>query len=374
MSTVVVGGALANKAGSGGEAWVRMSWVRGLQQLGHDVWLVEQLADGIEPDGAAADWFRATVSWFGHDGRSSLLAGDDCVAGPPLDELMAVAADAVLVNISGHLDHPRLFRSFRRRIFVDIDPGFTQFWHAAGDPGAKLEGHDLFFTIGELIGTSTCNVPTGGLHWRPIRQPVVLEDWPVVAPPHRDRFTTVASWRGPYGVIEHDGRSYGLKVHEFRKFWDLPLRSRHRFEIALAIHPGDDADRSSLVERQWLLREPAGAAGSAEQFRTYVAGSSAEFSVAQGVYVDTRCGWFSDRTVRYLAAGRPALVQDTGFSDILPTGRGLLTFTTLDEAVAGADDIVRDHDEHAAAARRIAAEWVAAERILPRFCEEAGIT
>jgi hypothetical protein len=92
------------------------------------------------------------------------------------------------------------------------------------------------------------------------------------------------------------------------------------------------------------------------------------------VYVDTRCGWFSDRTVRYLAAGRPVLVQDTGFSEILPTGRGLLVFTTLDEAVAGADDIVRHHDEHAAAARRIAADWFAAERVLPRFCDEAGLS
>jgi hypothetical protein len=373
MSAVVVGGALANKAGSGGEAWVRMSWVRGLQQLGLDVWFVEQLGPGTDADGDGVTWFRDTVTAFGLEDRAALVSGDETVAGPAFGDLLAVAADAVLVNISGHVDHPRLFPAFRSRILVDIDPGFTQFWHADGLAGARVAGHDRFFTIGELIGTPGCGVPTGGIEWLPVRQPVVLDDWPVTPAPRPDRFTTVANWRGPYGVVEHDGRTYGLKVHEFRKFWDLPRESRHTYEIALAIHSGDETDRQALVDRGWELTDPQAAGGSVEAFRRYVQSSSSEFSVAQGVYVGTRCGWFSDRTVRYLAAGRPALVQDTGFSDTLPVGEGLVAFTTLEEAVAGADDIVRRYPEHAARARTIAERYFAAGIVLDRFCDQAGI-
>jgi hypothetical protein len=371
MTVVVVAGALANKAGSGGEAWVRMSWVRGFEQLGLDVRFVEEA--GAELDPAAEAWFADVTADFGLDGRATLLRGEDALAGPGLDELVEVAREATLVNISGHLQTPTLMRAFRRRVMIDIDPGFTQFWHAEGLAGANVEGHDLHFTIGELIGTPACPVPTSGIHWRPVRQPVVLGDWPMQSSESLDRFTTIANWRGPFGPIEHAGRTYGLKVHEFRKFIELPARSDQRFEIALDIHPADDADREALERSGWCLVDPQAAARTPDAFRRYVRGSGAEFSVAQGVYVDTRCGWFSDRTTRYLASGRPALVQDTGFAETLPTGEGLVAFRTLEEAVAGAADIASRHPEHCEAARRIAEEHFAAERVLARFCEQAGI-
>ena len=372
MTTVVVAGALANRAGSAGGAWVRLSWVRGLQQLGLDVWLVEELAHTADEPPAAA-WFRAASERFGLGGRAALLSDGRIVAGPSLEELMAVAAEATLVNISGHLTLPRLFQGFRRRVMVDLDPGFTQFWHDAEIPAAHVQGHDLYFTIGELIGTAGCSVPTGGIDWRPVRQPVVLDDWPLVDAVEGDRFTTVASWRGPYGPVEHGGRTYGLKVHEFRKFIALPRHSRHRFEIALDIHPADARDLMALRQHGWRITDPRAVAGDPDAFRGYVQGSSAEFSVAQGVYVETRCGWFSDRTARYLASGKPALVQDTGFSRLLPVGHGLVAFGTLHEAVRGAADIVARYHEHRAAARRIAEEHFAAERVLARFCDEADI-
>ena len=371
MSTVVVAGALANKAGSGGEAWVRMSWVRGFEELGLDVRFVEEVGGAREP--AAAEWFAEVTGAFGLEGRATLLREREAVAGPPLDDLLDVAGEATLVNISGHLQMPDLMRAFRRRAMVDIDPGFTQFWHAQGLAGANVEGHDLHFTIGELIGTPACPIPTSGIDWRPVRQPVVLSDWPLRPGESLDRFTTIANWRGPFGPIEHDGRTYGLKVHEFRKFIDLPSRSDQRFEIALDIHPADSADREALERSGWLLVDPQAVARGTDAFRDYVQGSGAEFSVAQGVYVDTRCGWFSDRTTRYLASGRPALVQDTGFSETLPTGDGLIAFRTLEEAQAGAADIATRYPEHREAARRLAEEHFAAKRVLARFCEQLGI-
>jgi hypothetical protein len=370
MTAVVVAGALANKVGSSGEAWVRMSWVRGLEQLGLEVRFVEELPpDEVDP--AAVSWFADVTARFGLDGRATLLHGSDAIVGSPLHELEALAHEATLVNISGHLRTSALLKAFRRRVFVDIDPGFTQFWHDQGIAGANVEGHDLYFTIGELIGTPGCRIPTGGVKWCHVKPPVVLDDWPAVTAHELDRFTTVATWRGPFGPIEHGGRTYGLKVHEFRRFLELPSRSGRAFEIALDIHPADQADREALRQRGWRIVDPRSVAGDPDSFRSYVQGSGAEFSVAQGLYVDTQCGWFSDRTTRYLASGRPALVQDTGFSRLVPVGDGLVAFRTLEEAAAGTADIANHYADHCEAARRLAEEHFDAGRVLSRFCEQA---
>jgi hypothetical protein len=201
----------------------------------------------------------------------------------------------------------------------------------------------------------------------------VLDDWPVSDTGEAERCTTVATWRGPYGPVEVGGRTYGLKVHEFRKFIELPQRSSQRFEIALDIHPGDDRDLRDLRDHGWAVVDPQRVAGDPDALRAYIQGSGAEFSAAQGMYVDTACGWFSDRSVRYLASGKPVLVQDTGFSRILPVGEGLLAFRTLDEAVAGADEIAGRYSEHSSAARDIAEQHFDSDRVLTRFCEQAGI-
>jgi hypothetical protein len=382
MNTIVVAGALANKVGNGGEAWVRLSWATGLARLGADVHLVEEIdsANCIDAFGRQCDveqsvnlaFFRETTASQGL--TATLLADDDRTFGASLAELddLAVAAD-LLVNISGHLHRPELLRRFRRRAYVDIDPGFTQLWHAAGINGLGLEQHHLHFTIGENIGSPACDLPTGGIAWIPTRQPVVLDDWPVVPSTQTNPLTTVASWRGAYGPVEHAGRMLGVKAHEFRKYLDLPDLVEQRLELALDIHPGDEVDRRRLLDHGWQLVDPRERAGSPERFRRYVQNSSGEFSVAQEVYVTTRSGWFSDRTVRYLASGKPALVQDTGFGRQLPVGIGLVAFSTVEEAVLGAKSIESDYLEHAAAARAIAERYFDASVVLPRFLEQAGL-
>jgi hypothetical protein len=361
--TVVVGGALANKPGKGGEAWVRLSWVRALQSLGFDTRFVEQLdaTTCVDPEGRRCDvessvnlaYFRDVVAHFGLQDRATLIVDDKLHFGAARDELDTLAPDAALVNISGHLRDPALLRAFRVRAYVDIDPGFTQLWHASGESGLGLDDHDVHFTIGTNLGTSRCALPTGGFEWIPIRQPVVLDDWTVTHTPDAP-LTTVASWRGAYGPIEHDGRHYGLRVHEFRKFIDIPKSVPQRVEVALDIDAADHRDRIRLLERGWELADPAVVADNPDRFREYVQKSAGEVSVAQGMYVESRCGWFSDRTVRYLASGKPALVQDTGFNHDLPTGLGLLSFSSLDDVVNGAGSIAARYDEHCEAARDIA--------------------
>jgi hypothetical protein len=284
-----------------------------------------------------------------------------------------VAAEAdLLVNISGHVHAPELMRRVRRRAYVDLDPGFTQFWHAEGNLGARLDCHDVYFTVGENIGTDICSIPTVGIDWLPLPPPVVLSEWPAADDPKAGRFTTVGAWRGAFGPVVHDGRTYGLKVHEFRKMMELPRRvPDQEFEIALAIHPGDAKDRDALLNSGWRLTDPREQAPGPAEFRRYVQGSGAEFSVAQGIYVETMSGWFSDRTVRYLASGKPALVQDTGFSANYPVDEGLVPFRTLDEAVAGAAGIAADYPAHAAAARSLAEECFDSDKVLTRFLEQA---
>ena len=362
---IILSGAVANKAGQGGEAWVRRNWMLGLRQLGLDVHFVEQLQPGA-PAGAA-DFFRETMKRHGLAECATLLGENGALCGPPLARVLEFASGAdALVNISGHLALDAVFERVRRRVYVDIDPGFTQIWHAHG---AKLglNNHDAHFTIGENIGTPECVIPTCGFAWKKVRPPVVLDAWPVVADAKFDRFTTIANWRGSYGTLEFEGRTLGLKVHEFRKCIALPRETGLPFEIALGIHPGDHADLAALRDAGWRITDPAQASASADAFTNFVRGSGAEFSVAQGVYVHTHSGWFSDRTAGYLASGRPALVQDTGFTRTLPSAKGLVAFSTPAEAAHAAREITGDYATHCRAAREVAEEFFDSRTVLAKF-------
>jgi hypothetical protein len=383
MTTVIVSGAVANKHRHGGSAWVRLSWAEALRELGFDVLFVEALdplhavgADGA-PSAAAtsanAAAFTAAMRAFGFQDSGALVSAVDgtSIAGLAREELLDRASGAaLLVNISGHLRDPELLALARTRAFVDLDPGYTQVWLDDGhDVG--VQGHELHFTVGANVGTDRCPLPCGGLTWRAIRQPVVLDRWPV-NPAGFSRFTTVGSWRGAFGPVDWDGHVYGVKAHEFRRLAELPRRSGLPFEAVLDIHAADAADAALLRDGGWELRTPQVTAGTGD-FAAYVHGSGAECSAAQGIYVHTRSGWCSDRTVRYLASGRPALVQDTGQGDTLPVGEGLLTFATAEDAVARANELVADHARHRAAARRLAETHFAPGPALAPLLDAAGV-
>jgi hypothetical protein len=379
MSTVLVSGAIANKPLNGGEAWVRMSWVRGLGRLGFEVCVLEQIDSSTCVDGEGRPCrleesinrrsFEAAVESLAPDCHAALLCNGQTGIGLELEEVIDLALKAeLLVNISGHLEIESVKAGPRRRAYVDVDPGFTQIW--AEDGAARLDGHDAYFTVGENIGRRGCPIPTGGLEWRPLPPPVTLEDWPQ-APPGDGRFTTVATWRSPFGAPALGGVEFAGKHHQWRQIIDLPRRSPQEFEIALQIDPDDRADRDALEAHGWWLADPRAVAGDPLEFRAYVQGSAAELSVAHPVYVDTASGWISDRTVRYLASGLPALVQETGIGERYPLGKGLLTFRTLEEAIAGAEAIAGDYQAHRQAARAIAEEHFDSDRVLTRFLEVA---
>lgn len=382
MTTILVSGAVANKPLSGGEAWVRMSWVRGLRRLGYDVCFVEQIDSShcVDACGREAPFersvnrstFESVIEALAPGCPAALLCdGGRASVGLDFDDVVERAGDAeLLVNVSGHLEIEAIKAGPRRCAYVDVDPGFTQIW-ADGGGGARLEGHDAYFTVGENIGTAECPIPSAGLDWLPLPQPVTLEDWPGMPAVPADRFTTVATWRSPLGSLSHGDVEFQGKHHQWRRMAELPRLAPQEFEIALQIHPGDSRDRAALEENGWRLVDPRSVAGDPLAFRSYVQGSAAEFSVAHPVYVDTASGWLSDRTLRYLACGRPALVQDTGAGRRYPLGEGLVPFRTLEGAVAGAAAIAADYDAHAHAARALAETYFDSDVVLKRFLELA---
>ncbi|HEY4927756.1 MAG TPA: hypothetical protein VIH95_01295 [Acidimicrobiales bacterium] len=396
MTVIAVAGALANKWGNGGEAWIRTSWVRGLARLGVDAWLVEEIDaatctddDGrpCEPaDSTQVAWFGAMARRFaledravlrlrtgrdgqaGHVGPTGRIPGDVLWGDRAAPALMADTADVVL-NVGGHLD-VRLLAPRAHAVFVDIDPGWSQSW-LASDPAGR-SGHDAFYSVAVHLGRPGCSLDTAGLDWRPIRQPVVLEDWPMVPLPDDARFTTVATWRHPFGSPAGVTGPNVLKHHEFRKIVDLPTRSPESHELALRIDAADDGDRRRLEAHGWLVRDAGDVAGTPDTFRDYVQGSRAELSAAQGIYVHSRSGWFSDRSVRYLASGRPVVVQDTGLAECYPVGEGLLPFDDVDDILAAEASLARDYGAHAQAARDIAERFFDADVVLSRLLDEVA--
>jgi hypothetical protein len=385
-SIVLVGGSIAANYLNGGIAWERLSWALGLRKLGFDVFVVDQLdlgrcvfSDGIErryENCLNRAYFEQITKQFGL-ADSAVLVGEqgEVLYGPSFGELLELAeAATMLVNVAGNLRLEEVKRHARLKVYVDVDPGLTQLWLESGDRAPRIEGHDLYFTIGENVGTPGCNLPTTGLNWRHTRQPVLLDEWPVSKAGSLDRFTTVATWRGagPHGHIEHLGFKFEKKADEFAKVIDLPRRAQQTFELALRMRSSDEPDRAMLERYGWRVIDPTTVASNPDSFRRYVQTSGAEFSVAKGAYAETWSGWFSDRTTRYLASGKPALVQDTGFGRSIPVGEGLVAFRTLDEAVQGAERIAADYVGHCQAARGIAEQWFDSDKVLARFVEEVG--
>jgi hypothetical protein len=373
-ATAVVAGALANKVGNGGEAWVRPTWTIGLDRLGFDAWLVEELAPGGDATSveSAVRWFREVAGWFGLGERCALVAGDRTLVGPPIGELRDVMEQAaVLFDISGHLHRSDLGTPRAVRVYVDVDPGFTQVWSAQGL--LDLGGHDHHVTVGTAIGSPACPLPSCGIDWITTLPPVLMDRWTVVdLPDGPPRATTVTSWRPPHGPISWDGVHYGVKAHEFRNHLEVAeLAEPFTIELALAIDEGDAADRRRLACAGFGVADPSLVASTPWDFADYVAGSWAEWSVAQGAYVHGRTGWVSDRSAHYLAAGRPVVAQDTGSS--LPLSEGFRTFVDPAGAASSLAAVLTDPDAASAAARALAQERFASDLVLSVLCERVGV-
>ena len=376
VKSIAIAGSLAQKPGRGGHTWVLLQYLLGFRKLGWNVMFLDRLepqmciAENGEAAPLAHSWnvryFRDVMTRFGLDGSYGLLCdGGTSTIGLTRAEILAgVSASSGLIIIMGFLNDQEVLAAAARRVFLDIDPGFGQLWLESGQHDS-FRGHDAFVTIAENMGRPECGVPSCGLEWITTRQPVVLERWPAAhCCPADAPISTVATWRGAYAPVTHNGSTDGLRAHEFRKFAALPRLTGGRFEVALEIHPADKKDIDLLSGNGWWLVDPHDVAGDPCRYRDYIGRSAAEVMIAKGMYVQTRSGWFSDRSICYLASGRPVLAQDTGLRDVLPTGQGLLTFATVEEAAETVRAIRRDYGGHSRAARRLAEECFDSSSVL----------
>ena len=355
-----------------------LHYLIGLRRLGWDVWYVEDSlswpydpttrTSAVDP-AASVRRVAAVLDRYGF--------GDRWVYRCAIPEVTCLGADEtaladlyrttdLALNVTGAQEIRQEHVGIRGLVYVQSDPFALQIDVAEGKPWAteQVARHTAHFTFGELVGTPHCDLPTSGVRWRPTRQPVALELWPV-APPG-ERFTTVTTWRNDTKQRTWRGETYyWTKDREFLRFVDLPRHTAAALALAIDVAP-DEAER--LRGHGWRLVDGGDRLSVVlDAYRDYIRGSRGELTAARDQYVRPRTGWFSDRSACYLAAGRPVVTQDTGFGEVLPTGEGLFAFGDVEDAAAALDEIEADPEHHAGAARGIAEEYFAAEKVLERL-------
>jgi hypothetical protein len=356
----------------GGVTWCSLMYLLGLRALGHDVFYIEDTGECVyDPVQNArstnpsygTSYIHAALDPFGLGDRWAFVNYDGTYHGRDANDVQAYCADADLfLNLSGGSWFWRdEYARIPHKAFIDSDPAFTQLAIAKAEPWYVefFQRFDRLFTFGANVGTSASPIPTGPFTWHKTWQPVTVADWSTQLTP-RDRFTSVMTWQ-----IESFTDVGGNKDQEFLRFIDLPARTSQPFELAI------NGPQRLLREHGWETVDAMGVSRSLWDYRAFIQESKAEFGVAKHTYVASRSGWFSDRSECYLASGRPALVQDTGWTGHLPHGEGLLAFSNPDEALAGIDRINSDYERHARRAVEIAREHFDARRVLPRLLDEA---
>jgi hypothetical protein len=368
-----------------GIAWQAVNYLAGLEKLGYEAWYVEDHgANPYDPRISSVvmecdynvSYLRTAMERHGLAGRWAYWdAINDVYHGLSREAVAALYAEADgLINLCGAT---RLRDEHMRcpvRIMVDTDPVYEQIKYAKADPAARayLDAHTHFFTYGANLGTPACDVPLSGVPWQPTRPPVDLDLWPQAHGEPHD-FTTIATWENKGKNIDFEGQSYVWSKHvNFLRFLDMPKRT-HSAGFRMAMLPPDEAVRQQVEGAGWRLADPRPVSASMKAYQDFIAASRGEFTVAKDIYVRPNSGWFSDRTVCYLASGRPAVTMRTGFTTYCPVGHGLFDYATHDEAAAAIEAIARDYAGHSRAARELAGDCFGAGPVIRDLLSTAGL-
>lgn len=372
-----------------GVVYQLLHYLIGLRNLGHDVFYVEDTdwwsfdprTGDVSPDPTNSLQVAVPVlERFGFGDRWAYRrahAVDEptgCWGMREQDVLRLYREADALLNVTGNQWIWDELSDCPNRILVETDPISAQIDVANGVPNAlaHLDAHHRHFTFGETLDNPRCPVPLGSYDWRPTRQPVVLGLWRTRQSPVTPALSTVTSWHDDDKDRVWRGETFHwTKDREFWPVLDLPQRRPGRFRLAVT----DDvaADRDQLVRRGWLLDRALHVSADLDRYRQFITQSWGEFTVARDQYTRPRTGWFSDRSACYLAAGRPVIIQETGFSSVLPTGEGLFAWRTPDDVLNAIDAIDADPVRHQRAATEIATEHFAAERVIGQLLAEAGV-
>lgn len=372
----------------GGYAWQMAHYLLGFRALGHDIWFYEDTGE-LNCDFAynpLTNEFAPSYQ-YGITATANFLSkigfGDRWVFfdlarglkhGPGANRLETLLRDSDLLVSFGPVNRipVELFRG-RSSIFIDSDPIYLQLKLANGDKGlaAIVGAHTQHFSFGENIGKAASGLPTSCYTWHPTRQPVAIELWENAGAP-RFAYTTVGTWDSKGRDVEYQGETFAWRKRtEWFRFLDLPAKTASTFELAMDVEkvPGDS---EILTDNGWHVLDPMSISTDPWRYRDYLRSSRGEFTVAKDINVRLRSGWFSDRAACYLAAGRPAVEQDTGFGEVLPLGPGLYAFNTLAEATEAVRMIERDYDRASAHASEVAREYFAADRVLGSLLSVIG--
>jgi len=376
---------LAGQYPLGGMAWQALHYVVGLARLGHDVYYVEDSAappydprvkSSVEDCAYGVEFLRQTMERFGLGDRWAYrdMIHDRCygLERGRLDQLYR-EADA-LINGCGATRLRGEPMACPIRIYVQTDPVVDQILVTENNARTieTLAAHTHHFTYGENLGQPDCPIPVEKFDWRPTRPPVVLDFWEPDFNLAASHFTTVGTWENMNKDVRFEGQTYYWSKHvNFLRLIDLPRLTPQPLELAL--ETVDAPTRELLLERGWRLADAYEKSRDTDTYLRQIYASRGELTVAKDLYARTRCGWFSDRSVCYLAAGKPVVTQETGFSKLVPTGRGLFSFDTAEEAAAALEEINRDYPYHCRAAREVAAGSFDSDKVLGELCCEAGL-
>ena len=376
---------LAGQYPLGGIGWQAIHYLVGLARLGHDVYYVEDSASPpydprvksvVEDCGYGVEFLGRTMDRLGLGDRWAYrdIVHDRCYGLPRarVDRLYR-EADA-LVNVCGASQLREEHLRCPIRIYVQTDPVHDQILVAEKNTRSLdiLAAHTHHFTYGENLGHPDCPVPLQVFNWRPTRPPVVLDLWEARVDSAAERFTTIGTWENVSKDIRFGGTTYYWSKHvNFLRFANLPSLTFQPLELALE---NLDPETARLLSKKgWRLADAFEKCRDTVAYQEHIYASRGEFTVAKDLYVRTCSGWFSDRSACYLAAGKPVVTQETGFSKFVPTGRGLFAFSTPEEAAAAIEEINRDYADHCRAARDIAAGYFGSDQVLAELCREAGL-
>jgi hypothetical protein len=382
MTTVVLSPFnVVNFPEGGGHFWVYMQYALGLRQLGCDVYWLEQFRGSEDPesDEQRVAKFRSRMDQFGLGDKLILYRGSglDSSTEAPQSYMGRSRAEAeeifdradLLLNFH-YAIHPELLARFRRTALVDIDPGLLQFWISRRQ--LSVAPHDLYFTTGETVGSAASRVPDCGLRWIRSRPPVCLEQWTFCFDPHAEALTTVSNWDADDWIVDENEVYENTKRVAFLEFAELPRFTTQPLELALFLRTEKDAqEQREMEDRGWRIRRSGDVARTPETYRDYIRGSRGEFSCVKPSCIRFQNAWISDRTLCYLASGKPVVVQNTGPSEFLPDGEGMFRFSTLAGAARALETINQDYEKHCRAARRIAEEFFDATRIAGNILTDA---